>query len=278
MRVVLLLILLVTCGNAYAADTPAPETAYDRVMRTGVLRCGYIVWPPAIIKDINTGAMSGIMVDYMEELAKATNLKVEWTYEINLTTYLQDLNAGKFDVECSGGWPNALRGKLATYTRPLFYFPLYAAVRTDDTRFDNNYAAINDAAVRVVTLEGETSALVRERRFPASQAVVLPGSTLPGEIMLNVVTNKADVTIQDLAALANFEKNHPDQLRRVAGPPLRIIPNNLTVPLGDFRLQQMLNVAGDELSFDGAIDQILSKYETTPGTYLRVANPYSSTP
>lgn len=256
------------------ASSPTKETAYDRVMRTGVLRCGYLVWPPTLSRDVNTGKLSGIMVDYMEEMARRLQLKVEWAHEMNLTTFLQDLNNGKFDVECSGGWPNALRGKQATYTKPMFYFPLYAAVRADDHRFDNNYSAINNPEVRVVTWEGETSAMIRSLRFPQSQAVVVPSTLSPAEIMLNVVTGKADVTIQDYAALANFEKNNPGQLRQVAGPPLRVIPYDLTVPLGDFKLQQMLNVAADELAFDGVVNDILDKYETIPGTYLRIAPPY----
>ena len=37
------------------------ETAYERVTRTGVLRCGYATWPPNVMKDPNTGKVSGII-------------------------------------------------------------------------------------------------------------------------------------------------------------------------------------------------------------------------
>ncbi len=35
------------------------ETAFARVMRTGVIRCGYYVFPPVTYRDPDTNALSG---------------------------------------------------------------------------------------------------------------------------------------------------------------------------------------------------------------------------
>jgi len=49
---------------------PIRESAYARVMRTGTLRCGYVLYPKTIERDLNTGKMSGPMYAIMEEMGK----------------------------------------------------------------------------------------------------------------------------------------------------------------------------------------------------------------
>ncbi len=48
------------------------DSLYNRVIRTGKIRCAYIVCPPACVKDPNTGKLSGAAVEIMELLAKKT--------------------------------------------------------------------------------------------------------------------------------------------------------------------------------------------------------------
>lgn len=50
-------LLLVFAASAWAGD--AKESAYDRVMRTGTIRCGYFIWPPGFSIDPNVGKRSG---------------------------------------------------------------------------------------------------------------------------------------------------------------------------------------------------------------------------
>ncbi len=50
------------------------QSTYDRVIQSGKIRCGYIVYPPGCIKDPNTGKLSGIGIDTIELVAKKTGL------------------------------------------------------------------------------------------------------------------------------------------------------------------------------------------------------------
>ena len=250
------------------------ETAYERVIRTGVIRCAYMNWPPTISKDPNTGEYSGIMVDYMNALADSLGLKVEWTEELNLSTYIQDLNNSKYDMECSGGWPNASRGKELNYSTPIYYFPVVSVARADDLRFDGNLQAIDDSAIRIATIDGETSDVIRTRRFPKSQAVGLPSLSPPSDLLMQISSGKADVTFNDLPSVMNFMQSNPGKIKIIDAPPARIIPNNVSFAKNEFQLQQMVNVATQELIHDGVVDRILSKHETVPGAFLRIAQPY----
>ena len=67
---------------------PAPvlaapsESAFDRVMRTNTLRCGYWNWAPLFSVDTATEQQSGIFYDLMAYIGPAMGLKVEWTKEV----------------------------------------------------------------------------------------------------------------------------------------------------------------------------------------------------
>jgi len=275
MKNLLLAFFLFLSLPALAADK---ESAFDRVMRTGIIRCGYWVAPPMIIRDPNSGKMSGAFVEYVEALGKALDLKIEWAGEINLGTYLQDLNQGKFDAECSTGWPNALRGKQVEYTSPIGYLPLYLYVRNDNKSYDQALDRLNNPDVRFSGHDGGTNALVQQKFFPKSQLIAVPGDAPQSEPIDMVKFGKADVTAVTSFEGENYMNANPDTIRRVLSDPVRIIPINISVAAYEFRLVNMLNTATDELRHDGTIEKLFRKYDIGRETLLRVAKPYETAP
>lgn len=282
--VAVLVALLVSAGAHYwwsgenGVTSPATEkreSAYDRIMRTGVIRCGYAIWNPILMKDAGSGKISGIYYDYLESLGKKLSLKIEWSQELNLATYLADLNAGKFDLECSGGLPDAVRGKFVEYTRPIFFTPLYVFVRSGVTIYDNNLQALNTPDKSFASLDGSLSGRLSELMFPKSRTVGLPGSSPLSDMMEQVAYGKADALITDGSFAMEYMKKRPGIVRQVLSPPLTITSYNLSVPAGETRLVSMLNTATDELLFDGTIERILQKYNLPPDVAMRVALPYA---
>lgn len=63
------------------------ESVYERVIKSGTLKCGYIPYPPAMIVDPNTGEKSGIFYEFMNEVGKRLSLKVEWVQESGWGTF-----------------------------------------------------------------------------------------------------------------------------------------------------------------------------------------------
>lgn len=267
------LALLMTASGAFAADAPK-EQAFDRVMRTKTIRCGYVVWQPVMMKDVNTGAFSGVFYDYMMLLGDRLGLKIEWAQELDLSTYLEDLAAGKYDVECSGGWPNAQRGKVADYTAPVYYSPVYLYTVEGNTKFDKDTSLINSPDVRFATMVGEQSEAYRKSAFPKSTEVSVPGNVPLSDIMQQLVYKKADIVFYDALSAEEFMKTQPGKIRRIPSAPVKVIPNNMSVAKGEARLVSMLNTATEELMNEGAIDRILDKYNLSRDSVLRVAKPY----
>ena len=271
-------VVLMLKPNAQNGEVAAKESAYARVMRTGVLRCGYLVWPPLMNKDPNTGELSGILHDYMKALAKEAELEVEFTQEVSLETYLQDMNNGRYDVECAGGWPNAVRGKLAAYVDPIAYYPMYAYVRADDNRFDDKPLNVfNDEAVRMVVTDGETSDILHRKRFPNSARVSLPVTAVTADMMLlNVATGKGDVVFLDVATGQQYIAKNPNTVKQLPTP-VRVVEINLSVANGEDKLLNFLNKATDQLQLDGTLESILTQYENGQTLFLRPAKPYQHT-
>ena len=62
-------------------------------MKSGTLRCAYLLYTPFFMRDLKTGELSGVFHDVMEEIGKSTGLKVEWTTEVGYDNIFPGTNA-----------------------------------------------------------------------------------------------------------------------------------------------------------------------------------------
>jgi ABC-type amino acid transport substrate-binding protein len=263
-------------GSATQAEVKK-ETAYERVLRTGVLRCGYAMWPPLVLnKDPNTGELTGIMKDTIEEAAKNLNLKVEWVEETGWGTYPEGLKSGRFDAFCAGNWRSAAKGREIRYTVPVFYSPVYAYVRADDTRFDNGFKILNDPQYKISGQDGEYSELVARKHFPKATYVGQPQMSELGLIFVNVADGKADIVFNAPDVADGYTKNNPGKLKQVSSEPYAVGSTSYTVAMKEVDLQHLLDTALIELIESGMMDKILEKNKAPTDQFLRVAQPYQT--
>ena len=257
--------------------TTKNETAFERVMRTNTLRCGYVLTPPQLARDPNTGSFSGIAFDITEEIAKRLNLKVEWSEETNFATLNEALKNGRFDALCftSYRWVPGARG--SDYTTPLFYTMTTVYARPDDHRFDNNPAAINDPSVKMITIDAEASTFIHDKDFPKSTPVSFPVGTEFSLALEAVAANKADVAVMNPLSVMPYLAANPNKVVRVPSQtPLRLSSHALIIGKGETDLLSTLNVVIDEMHFDGTMDKILDKYEAIEGSIIRIEKPFKN--
>ncbi len=264
-------------GNQPMISSPVTkETTFERVMRTQTIRCGYIVWPPWLVKDPNSGQMSGITYDYMAALGDALHLKVEWAEEVGMGDFMVGLATGRIDAMCLI-WSAAKRAREVDFTAPLFYNALYAYARVDDSRFDMALEKINDPKVTVATIDGEMSGIIAASDFPNAKTFQLQQSASSAERFIAVATKKADVVLTDPSNFSGFNANNPGKMRRVqAAYPVRVLASSLAIAQGQDKFRQMLNTAISELHDSGKIDKILTKHGQSGDVVLRVAAPYQN--
>ena len=253
------------------------ETAYERVLRTGLLRCGYAMWPPLVLnKDPNTGELTGIAKDIIETAARNLSLKVEWVEETGWGDYPQGLNNGRFDVFCATSWQSSAKAREIRYTAPMFYNPVYAYVRADDKRFDNGFDILNDPQYKISGQDGEVSEFIASRFFPKASYVGQPQLSELGLIFLNFATGKADIVFNAPDTADDFITKNPNTLKRVSIDPFMLSGTAYSVAMNEANLQQMLDSAILEMINNGTLNAILDNHKAPRDQFLRVAQPYQT--
>jgi ABC-type amino acid transport substrate-binding protein len=267
--------LLLPHGQSGPGTTQA--TAYDRILASGVIRCGYVPYPPGLIKDPNTGKVSGVFADAIMEAAANLGLKVDWTEEVGWGSMIEGLNTDRYDLICSPVWANSSRAKVADFTTPLFYSGINAYVRSNDTRFSEALKVVNSQDVKIATIDGEMSAIIANNVFPNARTLSLPQTSDDSQLLLNVAEGKADITFVEPYIANLFLKSHPASVRNVTvGDPIRVFPNTMMLKKGDARLKSMLDIALGELVNSGEIDLLLKKYAGSGLPFYPVSKPYRS--
>jgi polar amino acid transport system substrate-binding protein len=267
--------VFVCLGVSHSSQKTADDADFQRVMASGVLRVGYVAYPPYVIKDPNTGALSGIFYDLTNEVATQLGLKVVWVEGAGYGTIFSDLDSNRYDVYGGGIWANSTRSKVGYFTIAAFYNGVYAYARSGDYRFYNNLAAINDPSVKISTMDGELGDVIARADYPKAQEISLPQSAPFDQIPLQVIANKADIAFLQPDAIAGFLRANPDSLYQISDKPLRLYGNTYAVKLGDSELQNMLNIALQEAINDGKVSEILAKYQSSANAYLLPATPYT---
>lgn len=251
------------------------ETAFERVMRTKTLRCGYILYDFVVNKDPNTGAMSGILVDALTEMTSRLGWKVEWAEDIPYTSAYEGLKTARYDAVCTALWGFPEVARVAEFVGPFYFEPIGIWVRSEDRRFDGAWDKINDPTVTVSGVDGTFPALEAKALYPAARLNALPQSTDYAAPLMEVATGKADVTFITNSMGLAFNRMNDGKLRNIAGdPPFRIFPIYLAVEKGAFELQTLLNSVLNLMQNDQSMEKIIAKYEKDKGSFYRVARPY----
>lgn len=262
---------------SFPALAAEKEAAYDRVMQTKVLRCGYFSWPPYLWKDPNTGAFHGFYYDYVEAMARHLGIKIDWTAEVLYGNIPQEIRSGRIDAFCSGIWPTSGLALSLDFSKPVSYNAVQAYVRAGDTRFDGDLLKINDSAVSVVSMEGSIGSVIAGVRFPAAKLVETPAMSGPSAQLMDLVGKKADVAFVDTLLVREFEKSNPGKIRPVGGVgPVNVWGNAIAFGKHEEPLVNAVNTATEEMLYSGEIDAILKKYDSGTKDFYRAARPYEA--
>lgn len=264
---------------ALPAHAAEKETAYDRVMRTNTIRCGYVPYIPYLIKDPNTGAITGISAEIMEKIAAGLALKIEWTEETGTASFAEGLRTGRFDMLCNVSWGTMGRARVLTMSYPVYFVAVNAVTKAGNEKFDNKPDAVNNPATKISSVDGSAFTPIAQTLFPAATIVSHPELTDLYQPLTDVATGKADVAFAEDYVLNVFMKNNPGTVRKIASDrPARMIRTVFHFRGGEYQMAEMINNALALLQDNGEIDKILRKYESNSAVYRRVAAPYQEAP
>ena len=221
-----ILLLLIFFRPALAADG-GKETAYSRVVQTGILRCGYTPWPPYFSLDPNTKVLTGVSKDLSDIAAKMLGFKIEYV-DVTLDQQVQDLNSGKIDAMCGDGPWILSTIKYIDYTKSYFYVPVYAYGRAGEKRFAV-LEDMNNPNITFTAIDGDVSTDLAVTYFPKAKLNSLGSLTDPSQMLLNVVTKKADVVMTDPLTVSAFAKNNSGKIKILFKHPLAVYGGGFSI-------------------------------------------------
>lgn len=268
---------LSACSSTTVSSGSQEESVYDRVMRSGKIRCGYTIDPPGCLKDPNSGKLSGIGIDTLKLVGKNLGLTVEWTEEVDWGTMIAGLESGRYDIIATPIWPNAARARIVDFSDPMYFSPIFAYAKAGDHRFTaSNFADINSPKYTIASIDGATPEVIAREDFPQAKPVSLPQHCQISQMLLSVATGKADVTFVEPAVAAAFRAHNPNTVERIAtNGPVRIFPDCWAFKRGQPEFKAMLDTVLSQLVNNGTVDKLISKYEPAPNTLFRTALPYT---
>ncbi len=270
--VVFVALTLTGCRDQSGDQQQVESGVFDRVTSSKVIRAGYISYPPSLIVDPNTKDFSGISHDIFKKASDNLGFRLEMAEEVGWSSMIEALDANRVDVVVTSIWPTAARGIRADFITPTFYSYVKAYVRANDDRFDGNLAVANTEATKIAVVDGEIAETIANADFPKAQQVSLTQVSDVTQLLLEVASNKADITfVEPAIALAYMEKN-PGTIKEVSNvKPLRLFPNSFMIKKGEYKLKTMLDTAVTELINSGYVNKVISKYEKYPGSFGRVS-------
>ncbi len=269
----LVLLMCLSAHGAFAADKK--ETAYERVMRTKTIRCGYGgIWPPYFDMNPNTKTLSGLNKELSDRVAQILGLKIEYQ-EVSFANKVTDLQMGKIDAMCGDG-PWILTSITAQdYTKPFYYAGVFLYGRATETRF-KNLSDFDKEDVKFVGIDGDLGVELAQLNFSHAKLVSLPSITDPRQMLMDIATNKSDVTITDPAAAESFMKAQPSKIKLLFEKPVAIYGAGFGVAKGEQELLNTLNAAVEAARNTGAIEPLLDKYDPSGKLFKRVTPEYDA--
>ncbi len=249
-----------TSASSEATSIVKAETAYERVMRTKTLRCGYFIESP--FTELKDGKeFTGLAVDLTKEIAKGLGLKVEWTTEIGFSTFSQDLKNNRYDMVCSGIFILP-RGGTADHTIPYAYVPIRGYASVDDTRFDKPMSEIDWANITISGIDSEGATTAAQKLLPQAKMQMLPQLASVSEILVSVAANKADIGFVLPSVFANFNKTNPNKLKPIAtDKALYTYAVAFSIANEQYALKSLINNALTQLIVSGELEAMFRKYD-----------------
>ena len=254
----------------------AQESAYERIIKTKTLRCGYVNYPPLLKKDPNSGEFTGIGVDVMKRAAELMQVNIEWAEETSWATYIEGLQTNRFDALCTMDfYLPAYVGKVEL-TSPLFFTGIGIYKRPDDERFPLGYKDFDRADVSISAIDGSLSMMIKNSDFPKAKLISMPNMTDYTFILSNVVSKKADITFVERSVANDFLKKNPGALVNISEEnPLRIYPYFIPVKFGETGLKSVFDGIIALMINNGEIEKILKAHEGDQQSFYRVSPQYT---
>ena len=256
--VIAIILALFALFRAPTGVAPIEKSTFDNILEKDEITVCYMTWPPSVIKDPNTGKLSGFIIDIFEEVAKDANLKVKYT-ESTWGGFPADLNTGKCDAAVAGIYPTIGRSTSVSFTKPFFYAGNGGVVKAGETRF-KTVEDLNKEGVKIAVIQGEYGHIYSQKYLPKATLVVLEKGSDNTAPLVAVSSGQADAGLIMSDVVSEYVKLHPEVKDLFSDQPYSTTPIVWATRQNDQELLNFLNNGIDYLKSVGFLDATAKKY------------------
>lgn len=255
--ILVLAVVMPVLALSWDAQAQDETSILDGVKERGTIRCGYLPYEPFIIYDANTGALSGVVYDYINEAAAEAGYEVDWSTEINVDQVVPAVEAGRIDMLCLPITPDENWIKRFEFSGSTGALPYFVYTAADSTLTEEDLPAASFAVVDGYALTSITKTL-----YPDAEYVELMQMTSVAEMYDQLRFGKADAHVNEHISAANYERNNPGTIRRLSDEPIIAMRMFLGSKKGD---EDMANFIQTHFNADAPenlprMERLLEKY------------------
>ena len=258
---IIAIIIAIWAINKPSLSTPiSMESTFDKVLKDDKLTICYATWPPSVIKDPNTGDLSGFFIEAIEMIAEDAEIELALT-ESTWGGFSADINTGKCDAGIAGFYPLINRSTAISFTRPFYYAGNNGVARVDDDRF-STIGDLNTPDIKIAVIQGEFAHVYAKKYLPNAQLVVLEESADNTAPLVAVTSSQADVGLIMDDIVNEYTKVHPE-VKKLFTEPYSVTPISWVTRKDDQQLYNFLTNAINYLEATGELDTLAKKYSST---------------
>lgn len=254
---ILFCFLFLTLSVCFNHPVSAEETTLQKILRERKFNIGYVVLPPAVIKDPKTGSLIGHFIEAANFIC--SEMKVEPVYhETQFATFIAGLQTKKFDMCILPAMKLITRAMAVDFTHPLFYNGDRFSQRKGEKRF-KSIDDINKKGVKIAVLQGGATYDWTRIYLPNATPVAVPGGDLVG-VFVQLSMGHVDLAFGNAVTAKNYEKTHPEVEPALGGKIMNMTGCSWTVRRGEQDLLNFLNVAIDYMTTTGRVEAWEKQY------------------
>ncbi|MAG60692.1 hypothetical protein CL619_02790 [archaeon] len=262
--VIALILAIVAFSSSLTVQTvdDGGSDTIAKIRDTGKLDVCYAEYPPAVIKDPNTGELSGHSVDTIENIVSQIGAEINY-HESTWGGAAADVATGRCDVMLT--YFNQIpRSFTIAFTKPLIFVGNSALVRADDSRFSDvtDVMEFDQIGYTVAVANGESGHNFVKENFKNAKIEVIDveaGDLL--KFLSLVSTGRADVGIADSVSISLYQQAHSDTRDVFAADPFSLNPTAYGVRQDDIKFLNFLNDALTTLEAQGKLAEFEQKYD-----------------
>lgn len=272
--------LVIMLGVLIGAPTgPAVARELDDIINTKEIRLGYVNYPPLMIHDAKSGALSGVYIEAIEAAFAPLKIKVVWV-EQTWGTFAAALQSDQIDAFIGASFATPQRSLALSFTRPVAFMGEGVVVRKADAagRFKDVKSIMDldkDGLTIVAPLGGASHDWLKGHFKHAN--VVGVNSTNQSQGSLEVLAGRADANYWDAFVSARDVQAHPNELVDLfSADPLNVQPIGWAIKRKEPDLLVFLNTVIDYMETNGTWLEHEAKYKEELGGYFHVKRNYFS--